>query len=206
MLTGTILLYGKKQHDLYECPTVGSVNNNHVIVFFVGVVALVSQEIWHGLFGYPSLKILNKLVQSRSVSFSSSCSLDFVCHSFLCNRSQLLPFGESSLASRGPLDLIHTNVWVPFSIQSIDGFNYYIIFIYHFTKYMWCYPLCLKSDVFTTFHQYKAVVENFFNRFIISIYSNGGGEYIALKDFFNTMGIQHLKTLPYTPQYNGVVE
>ena len=129
-----------------------------------------------------------------------------MCHSCLCNKSQRLPFGESSLESRGPLDLIYTDVWGPSPIQSIDGFNYYVIFVDHFTKYIWLYPLRLKSDVFTIFRQYKAVVEKFFHRSIISVYSDGGGEYTALKDFLSTLGIQHLKTPPHTPQHNGTAE
>lgn len=121
------------------------------------------------------------------MSFSHySSSLDFFCHYSLCNKSQRLPFGESSLESRGPLDLVYTDVWGSSPIQSIDDFNYYVVFVDPFTKYIWFYPLRLKFDVFTIFRQYKVVVEKNFNRSTISVYSNGGGEYTALKDFLST--------------------
>ena len=77
--------------------------------------------------------------------------LNFMCELYLCNKSQLLPFGDSTLESKGPLDLIYTDVWGPSPINSADGFYYYVIFVDHFTKYVWLYPLCLKSDVFTIF-------------------------------------------------------
>ena len=110
LLTGIPLLHGKKRHDLYEWPTTGSANNNHVVAFSAGVVAPASQAIWHGRLRHPSLKILNKLVQFGSISLSRPFSSDVVCHSCLCNMSQCLPFGESSLESRGFLDLIYTDV------------------------------------------------------------------------------------------------
>ena len=94
---------------------------------------------------------MKSLVTSSLVSFSSSSSLDFICQSCVCNKSHRLPFGESTLKSRGPLDLIYTNVWGPALIQSIHGFHYYLIFVDHFTKYVWFYPSRLKSNVFTIF-------------------------------------------------------
>lgn len=80
-----------------------------------------------------------------------------------------------------------------------------MIFIYHYSKYIWLYPLRLKLDV-TIFRQFKALVETFFKTKIISVYSDGGGEYIALRDFLATHGIQHLNTSSHTLQHNGIVK
>ena len=60
-------------------------------------------------------------------------------------------FGESSLKSRGPLDLLYTDVWGPSPIRSIDGLSYYVIFVDHFTKYSWLFPMANKSNVFSIF-------------------------------------------------------
>ena len=98
------------------------------------------------------------------------------------------------------------NVGGPSPVKSVDGFYYYIIFVDHFTKYVWLYPLHLKSNVFTIFCQYKVVVEKFFKCSIISVYSNCGGEYTALKDFSCFVGTQHLKAPPHTPQHNVIAE
>ena len=132
--------------------------------------------------------------------------LNFMCESCLCNKSQHLPFGDSTLESKGPLELVYIDVWGPYPVKSAEGFYYYIIFVDHFTKYVWLYPLRLKSNVFTIFGQYKTLVEKKFQRSILSFYSDGGGEYTALKDFLSTEGIQHLKTPLHTPQQNGAAE
>lgn len=33
-----------------------------------------------------------------------------------------------------------------------------------------------------------------------------GGEFLVLKPMFNSLGVQHLQTPPYTPEHNAVVE
>jgi hypothetical protein len=71
----------------------------------------------------------------------------------------------------------------------VDGF---IIFVDHFTKYIWFYPLKKKSDVKNTFIRFKAVVETYFKKKIVTLYSDNGGEYIALTEFFVIHGISHL--------------
>ena len=145
----------------------------------IGIATPASQTTWYGRLGHPSFKIFNKLVQSGFMFLSSSYSSGFVCSLCLCNKSHRLPFGESTLQSRAPLDLLYTDVWGPSPVQSVDGYNYYVIFVDHFTTYIWLYPLRLKSDVFTISRQFKTVVEIFFHRLITSIYFDGGGEYTA---------------------------
>ena len=176
-------------------------NKSSVVALSVSVYSKVSPAMWHGCLGHPFSKLLKFLAGSGLLSLSSSLPSKFTCESCLCNKRKRLPFGESSLESCGPLDLVYTDVWGLSLIESIDGFHYYVIFVDHFTKYIWIYPLRLKSYVFPIFCPFKAVVEFFFNRPIISIYLDGGGEYVALKYFSRTFGIQHLKTPPHTPQH-----
>ena len=63
-----------------------------------------------------------------------------------------------------------------------------------------------KSDVFSVFSKFKTMVEKFFSAPIITIYSDGGGEYKALKSIVESHGIQHLISPPYTPQHVASVE
>ncbi|KAM2697976.1 hypothetical protein EV1_037031 [Malus domestica] len=169
----------------------------------VGVV--VSPNLWHRRLGHPSHQTLQQVLRMSSINVSSKL-FEFVCHSCLCNKSHRLPFGTSSLTSHGPLDLLYSDVWGPASYSSIDGFSYYVIFVDHFTKYIWLYPFKKKSDVFSTFVTFKALVENYFKRKITRLYTDGGGEFIKLQHFLSSNGITHLLTPPHTPQHNGVAE
>ena len=57
-----------------------------------------------------------------------------------------------------------------------------------------------KSGVSQIFPQFKKFVENRFQNSIKTLYSDNGGEFLALKQFLLTHGIAHFTTAPHTPQ------
>lgn len=79
-----------------------------------------------------------------------------------------------------------------------------MIFVDHFTRYVWLYPLRKKSDVREVFIKFKAIVEKHLEINIKIFYSDNGGEFLTLTEFFSTNGIAHLTTPPHTPQHNGM--
>ena len=65
-----------------------------------------------------------------------------------------------------------------------------------------------KSDVFTVFKQFRALVENITGRTVKCLRTDNGGEFTS-KQFDNyckDAGIERHKTTIYTPQQNGVAE
>ena len=123
-------------------------------------------------------------------------SSQLVCNSCKCNKMHKLPFSSSSIKSSNPLEYVYSDVWGPAPIIFVDGFRYYLIFVDHYTKYIWVFPMKLKSEVSVIFPRFKKVVEKFLQRSIISFYSDNGGEFIGLKNFFETNGISHFLTHP----------
>lgn len=91
-------------------------------------------------------------------------------------------------------------------LTSLDGFKYYLVIVDHFTRYTWLYPLKQKSQVKEVFVAFKALVENRFQSRIRTLYSDNGGEFIALRSFLTQHGISHLTTPLHTPEHNGVSE
>ena len=107
--------------------------------------------------------------------------------------------------SSAPLKIIFFNAWTS-HIQSIDNFKYYVVFVDHFTHYIWLYPLKRNSNVSLIFPCFKSLVENFFKRKIITLYSFNGGEYKSLSTFLATHGISHHISPPHTPKHDGFFE
>ena len=91
---------------------------------------------------------------------------------------------------------------------SIDGFRYYVQFVDHFTRFTWLYLLKSKSEVFSKFLEFKAMVETQFSTRIKTLRFDGGGEYTssAFKSFLLQHGITYQMSCLYTPQQNGLVE
>jgi transposase InsO family protein len=65
-----------------------------------------------------------------------------------------------------------------------------------------------KDEVFSKFKEFKALIENLYERKIKILRSDNGGEYTS-KEFVNfckDVGIKRELTTPYNPQQNGVAE
>ena len=185
---------------MYEWPT--SKPESPILAFST---AKTTPTNWHHRLGHPAPPILQHIISTSSLESSSSFTKDFSCNACLCNKSHKLPFSTSSLVSTHPLQIIFSDVWTSPVISS-NGFKYYVIFVDHFTKYIWFYPLHRKSDVHEVFKRYKTIVENYFHHKITTLYSDNGGEYLSLKDYLSKAGITHLTTPPHTPEHNGYSE
>ena len=70
------------------------------------------------------------------------------------------------------------------------------------------YILKSKDQVFDCFLQWKALVENQSKRKLKTFRSDNGGEYTSNKfeTYLKNEGIRHEKTVPKTPEQNGVAE
>ena len=90
-----------------------------------------------------------------------------------------LPFQNSTLQSSSPLDIVFSDVWTS-PIISEDDFKYYVIFVDHFTRYTWLYPLKQKFQVIDVFTRFKVLVENRFQTKLRTLCTRNGGEYIYL--------------------------
>ena len=76
------------------------------------------------------------------------------------------------------------------------------------THYVWVYPLKTKDEVFERFLEWKALVENVSGKKLKRLRTDNGGEYTSKKfeAHLKSCGIQREKTVPKTPEQNGVAE
>ena len=83
-------------------------------------------------------------------------------------------FPNSQFVATSPFELVHSDLWGPAPINSVDGFRYYVLFIDHYTRFTWLYLLKSKSEVFTKFTHFKAMIETPFSAKIKIFRSDGG--------------------------------
>ena len=163
--------------------------------FSLSPCGIVFSVIHFYLFFHKFLSVLN-------ISFPKDHLCSFSCTSYNINKSHKLPLAQSSITSSTPLDIIFSDVWTS-PISSSHGFHYYIIFVDHYTKYIWLYLLRKKSDVLSTFVAFNQLIENYFATTIKTLYTDNGAEFLALRSFHATPGITHLTIAPHTPKHNG---
>ena len=87
------------------------------------------------------------------------------------------------------------------TVASLNGYLYYVLFIYDHSQKTWIYFLKTKDGVLTRFQEFKSQVENLTKRKIKILRSNNGEEYTS-KDFNNFYIKARIKReyiIPYNP-------
>lgn len=99
------------------------------------------------------------------------------------------------------MDIIHSDVWSSLIFSNL-GFHYYVIFVDHFSRFTWIFPMKYKTEVFKHFCAFQKLVENIFNTKIKAFQSDGGCEFDN-KDILSHLsncGILFHKSCLDTPQ------
>lgn len=107
----------------------------------------------------------------------------FFCDVCQLGKSHRLPFSNSMSKTKQPLELIHCDLRGPSPVASSLGYEYYISFVDNFTRLTHIFPLKTKSEAFSSFRQYKALVENRFEKTIKILQTNWGGEFCSFSSF-----------------------
>ncbi|KAJ9542859.1 LOW QUALITY PROTEIN: hypothetical protein OSB04_029365 [Centaurea solstitialis] len=164
-----------------------------------------SYELWHSRLGHVATDVISLLNKLGQVSVTSILPKPFVCSLCHLAKSKRLPFSVNEKRSSSVLDLIHCNLWGPAPVVSANGFRYYAIFVDDFSRFVWFYPLQLKSDFYKVLLHFSTFVKTQFERQIKVFQSDGGTEFTnnKVKTFFSDNDILHQLSCPHTPTQNG---
>ena len=196
--SGTILHRGHVSNGLYQFTS-----QNHPPQALSSVRSSFDQ--WHRRLGHASSPVILQILKTNKLPVDKT-NMHHVCSDCQLAKCHALPFKTSNYVSQTPLDLIFTDVWGPASVNSTTGARYYVSFIDNFSKFLWLFPMKLKSDVENIFLQFQAYVEKQFSHKIKAIQSDWGGEYRRLHNYFQNVGIAHRIACPHTHQQIGTVE
>ena len=106
----------------------------HVSVAAVAVVSSIpSLALWHAQLGHASSFRVQQLA-SRGLLGSVSIE-NFDCISCQLGKQLALPFNTSESISTNIFDLIHSDVWRLFSVSSIGGSRYFVVFVDDYSRY-----------------------------------------------------------------------
>jgi hypothetical protein len=165
-------------------------------------------ELWHSRLAHINYKALPYV--SKVVTGLPEFKVDHegVCKGCAHGKNIKNPFPESDSKTKRILELIHSDVCGLLPSTSLSGYVYYVSFIDDYSRKTWVYFLKSKDEVLKNFKEFKALVENLFERKIKTLRSDNGGEYTSneLGSFCRDVGIKRELTSPYNPQQNGVAE
>jgi len=171
----------------------------------------VKVSIWHRRYGHLGVQNLQKLARDslvRGYDYNpSKGEIDF-CEAFISGKLKKTPFQVSERRAERPLDLVHSDVCGKINNRSLGGAEYFLTFIDDSTHYAWIYVLKHKDEVFKCFQQWKILVEKANANMLKVLRTDNGGEYTSkmFEEFLRSEGIRHERTIPKTPEQNGVAE
>ena len=103
---------------------------------------------------------------------------------------------------------IHSDIWGPSMVKSINNRSYYVSFTDDYTCYSLVAILQTKDEAFTAYKSYAAWVRTQHGVPIQRLRSDRGGEYLSFEfsKFLQEQGMEHCLTTANMPEHNGVVE
>nr|GEV51296.1 hypothetical protein [Tanacetum cinerariifolium] len=150
--------------------------------------------------------VLRCLISNNVISCNKEKPL-VLCHACQLGKHVRLSFDSSSTIVTLCFDIIHSDVWT-LPIPSLSGSKYYVLFLDHYSHFVWVYPLIHKSDVLSKFMLFHNYVRTQFKCEIRSFQCDHGGEFDnrTLHKHFADNDIQFRFSCPKTSQQNGKSE
>ncbi|GJW50280.1 ribonuclease H-like domain-containing protein [Tanacetum coccineum] len=169
--------------------------------------AMTPQDFSNGAWNMDTgREVLRHLVSNNFISCNKEKPF-VLCHACQLGKHVRLLFVSSNTVVTSCFEIIHSDVWTS-PIPSLSGFKYYVLFLDHYSRFVWVYPLLNKSDVWSKFVLFRTYVLSQFKCEIRSFQCDHGGEFDNrnFHKLFIDNGIQCRFSCPKISQQNGKSE
>ncbi|GKB52029.1 zinc finger, CCHC-type containing protein [Tanacetum coccineum] len=163
---------------------------------------VVDSKVWHARLGHVHYNRLHDMSKDSLIpSFDKNMEKCNTCMLTKITRQPFKDIKRNSIL----LELIHSDLCDFHATPSIGNKKYVVTFIDDASRFCYVYLLHAKDEALDKFKIYKTEVELQQNNLIKTLRTDRGGEYYD-PSYFQSVGIIHQTTAPYTPQQNGVSE
>jgi hypothetical protein len=171
-------------------------------------------DLWHRRYAHLAHSGLQTLVKNDMVTGISvppeafAISGDKTCEICITSKLPRKPFPPSSPKSSRPLELVHMDVNGPLPVTSLGGSCYMATFLDDYSDLSVVRFVKFKSDIPDTVMSVFNLLETQTELKLKAVRTDRGSEYLndTLDSYFNSKGVKHETSAPYTPQQNGKAE
>ena len=128
-------------------------------------------------------------MHSLPITFCANKSLDKPCDVCYQGKQTRHSFPLSDHKVVSSFDLVYCDLWGPYRILSSCGVRYFLTIIDDFSRAVWIFLLVDKTEMFTVFTRFLALVERQFHSKFKTVHSDNGTEFFCLKNYFSDHGI-----------------
>ena len=153
--------------------------------FYTNIV--VDASLWHHRLGHPSIQKLDSIANVLGLSQRNKT----LSHCAICPlaKQKHLPFISHKNMCIEAFELLHINIWGPFSVPSIEGYKYFLTILDDHTRVTWIYLLRTKDEVFRVFSEFIAMVETQYKTKVQGVRSDNAKE-LMFTDLYRSKGIK----------------
>lgn len=208
IMKGSLILFkAVKLNNLYICHAEPTCETMHCL----NSVQNDKTILWHNRLGHMSNKGLEILKKDGVFGNDSIFNVPF-CDACVLGKQHKVQFPVSSYPNMSKcadiLEYLHADVWGPSGEPTQGGNRYFLSIIDDFSRKVWVFLMKHKSDVFMLFKNWKIKIELQTGKKIKALRTDNGLEFCnkPLDDLCVESGIKRHRSVPYTPQQNGVAE
>ena len=126
------------------------------------VSSIPSLALWHARLGHASSSRVQQLASRGLLGLVFTENFD--CVSCQLGKQPALPFNSSEPISTDIFDLIHSDVWGPSSVFSIDESRYFVVFVDDYSRYSWIFHMKHRSELLQVYSNFAKMLETQFSK------------------------------------------
>jgi len=128
-------------------------------------------QLWHYRLGHL---LVDKLQRIDCIRIDLPSNKRFVCDTCHYAKQKRNSFPISTTSSSCCFELVHTDIWGPFSTASFSGDYYFLTIVDDYSRYTWLHLMSHKSHARKLLQDFCAYVQTQFNVCIKTIRSDNG--------------------------------
>ena len=169
-------------------------------------------ELWHCRFGHLGMDNVKKLSENNMVIGMDAIQSNgekLLCEGCIKGKQHKLPYPtKSDHRASEVLEIIHSDVCGPMSVESFGNSRYFVTFIDDYSRYTCVYFLKQKSEVLVKLKEFINIMSILTGKRVKVLRTDNGGEYCSkeFSQYLEEQGISHQLTVPYNPAQNGIAE
>jgi hypothetical protein len=160
--------------------------------------------LWHRRMGHKNFDNLVKINTKQAMRDMPKIvkPSNTLCKQCQHGKQTISSFKSKEYLTTKPLEIVHTDICGPTRTQSLQGENYFMLFIDDYSIMTWVTFLKEKYESFDKFKEFKALVENETDLKIKFLTSDIRGEFISheFEEFCEIHGIKIHFLATRTPQ------
>ncbi|KAL2225452.1 UNVERIFIED_CONTAM: hypothetical protein Sindi_2950900 [Sesamum indicum] len=200
-ISKAILFEGHIHKNLYVVRQSSHQNSCHSSVLCNSANLHCNLRTWHHRLGHVPLPIMKRIPFLTSVTMESIEPCE-ICH----KAKQVRTCFPSSLSqSEAPFNLVHLDVWGPYTAYTITNCSYILTILDDHSRSLWTYLLKQKSQVPSVLKSFASMVRTQYSKEIKVIRSDNGSEFLnkSVKPFAMRWGSYTKHPAPTLPNKMG---